>query len=96
MQASLLIAGVDPSRDQHYVEEWEARQRPHGYEAAKDAIVSALESNKILCELHYPDPDGVIPYDRGAPPPTLSQLHASVITAPPPGSGGQGPWRDRR
>jgi len=47
VQAALLIAGVDPSSESGDVEDWELKERPKGYEAAKTAILNALRSGRI-------------------------------------------------
>lgn len=46
-QAALLVCGVDPSECQDYVENWQASDRPVGYDAAKMAISTALKNGDI-------------------------------------------------
>ncbi|KAF0112935.1 MAG: Uncharacterized protein FD163_641 [Hyphomonadaceae bacterium] len=53
IQAALLIAGVDPSEAQDYVEEWEPSNQPTGYQAVKTALVSAIERRDIYADLVY-------------------------------------------
>ncbi len=47
VQASLLIAGLDPGIDAGSVEAREMQDRPSGYEAAKHAIMSALRRKAV-------------------------------------------------
>jgi len=52
LQAALLIAGEDPSKN-GYVESWEMHKRPQGYEAAKTAILNALKRGDIEGEITW-------------------------------------------
>jgi hypothetical protein len=47
IQAALLIAGIDPSSDQAYVEGRAPETRPVGYEAARTALAHALREGAI-------------------------------------------------
>lgn len=47
VQAALLIADSDPGLDGAYVEGWETRNRPVGYESAKIAILTAFRRGAI-------------------------------------------------
>jgi hypothetical protein len=61
IQAALLVAGHDPSSDVQYVEEWDAHERPEGYQAVKAALSRALMSGTlkgILCEQEERDING--------------------------------------
>jgi hypothetical protein len=42
VQAALLIVGEDPSESQDYIDNWEAGNRPKGYDAAKTALANAI------------------------------------------------------
>lgn len=58
LQAALLIIGHDPSGENCHVEKWQINERPHGYEAAKTAIINGLKNNNLDGYLHYfPDYD---------------------------------------
>ena len=47
VQAALLTVDADPSNHQTNVEDWEPKDRPIGYDAAKTAISNALMREKI-------------------------------------------------
>jgi len=47
VQAALLIANADPSVDATYVEGWSVENRPEGYQAAKSAVMRALQRGAI-------------------------------------------------
>lgn len=46
-QAAMLIVGFDPAGEMAYAETWKIHERPAGYEAAKQALISALKNNLI-------------------------------------------------
>jgi hypothetical protein len=48
VQAALLIAGHDPSNSFADIERWSYDARPSGYEAAKHALLYALESDPFF------------------------------------------------
>ncbi|OGA46248.1 MAG: hypothetical protein A3G25_16915 [Betaproteobacteria bacterium RIFCSPLOWO2_12_FULL_63_13] len=48
IQAALLMVGIDPSSEKGYAESWQPHERPHGYEAARTALINAVLS-KTLC-----------------------------------------------
>lgn len=48
IQAALLIVGEAPTTAE-YVENWDAPNRPQGYEAAKTAIIHALKKHHEYC-----------------------------------------------
>lgn len=48
IQAAALVVGTDPSSENaSHCEGWKVHERPHGYEAAKAAIVGALRRGTI-------------------------------------------------
>ena len=52
VQAALLIVGTNPSSEGGtYCEDWKPHERPHGYDAAKTAIMNALRSQRITGQL---------------------------------------------
>ena len=46
-EAALLVIGVEPQGISDYVEKWEANNRPAGYLAAREAIVSAIRCGDV-------------------------------------------------
>ena len=53
-QAALLIVGCDPASEAgSHCQSWKPHERPEGYEAAKQALVTNLESG-VIQGLHYP------------------------------------------
>ena len=52
VQAALLVAGHNPS-DHDGVENWIPKRQPEGYHAARHAIMTAIESNRIEGSLGY-------------------------------------------
>jgi hypothetical protein len=61
VQAALLIAGEDPGQCAEYAEGWSPENRPDGYEAAKNAISTALRRNDLegeLVPIYTQNPDG--------------------------------------
>lgn len=67
-QAALLIIGEDPSGNNCYAENWEMHKRPRGYEAAKSALINALQSGSIEGNLHFEylrDMNGAVVGDTG-------------------------------
>ncbi len=63
-EAALLTAGQSPGKLPH-VENWEAHDRPSGYEAAKTAITNALRGGRIKGTIELATWDG----DFGKPEP---------------------------
>jgi len=70
VEAALLLQNLDPSGEYCYVEDTELKQRPAGYEAAKNAILRALakglikgrlvpveECNEAIAEFYRFEPD---------------------------------------
>jgi len=55
IQAALLIAGLDPGEEcvGEYVEEWDAHKRPPGYDAAKSALVNAIQGGRLSATLRH-------------------------------------------
>lgn len=51
VQTALLIAGLDPSGENGYAENWELHVRPIGYEAAKAGVSNALRNGVIKGKL---------------------------------------------
>jgi hypothetical protein len=47
VQAALLIIGEDPSTSQEYIDNWEAQNRPSGYDAAKAALMNAIKRKRL-------------------------------------------------
>jgi len=47
VQAALLIIGEDPSASQEYIDNWEAENRPKGYDAAKAALMNSIERKRL-------------------------------------------------
>ena len=65
-QAALLILGCDPASDFGYCEGWPIERRPAGYEAVKQALISALKKSTItgqICSLIDTDNDRNITND---------------------------------
>ena len=63
-QAALLIVGCDPASEAgSHCESWKPHERPEGYEAAKQALVTNLEAG-VIQGTHFPCLD----YDRNGNP----------------------------
>ncbi len=60
VQAALLIIGVEPQPVEEYVENWAPEKRPDDYTAARDAIVSALESEILQGRINFHSYEGAI------------------------------------
>jgi len=50
VQAALLIVGEDPSGTQEYVDQNQAQNRPHGYDAAKTALINAIRGRRLAAK----------------------------------------------
>jgi len=64
VQAALLVVGQDPSTELENVERWEVTERPHGYEATRTALVSAVRQGEILATIVYLTVDPTLYPDR--------------------------------
>ena len=51
VQAALLIVGEDPSSTQDYIENWEPSNRPAYYDAAKAALVHAINGKRLSANI---------------------------------------------
>jgi hypothetical protein len=51
VQAALLIVGEDPAQSQDYIDDWVAKSRPPGYDAAKAALVNAIKGKRIKANI---------------------------------------------
>ena len=52
---ALRIVGIDPGENGvgEYVEEWDAHNRPPGYDAAKSALVNAIQGGRLSATLRH-------------------------------------------
>jgi hypothetical protein len=48
VQAALLIVGEDPSEYQERVDNWDPESRPRGYDAAKAALMNAINGKRLV------------------------------------------------
>lgn len=78
IQAALLIVGEDPSSIQYNIEHWRADDRPVGYEAAKTALESAINSEKIKGYMYYPESENT-PYGQNVLQEGDPDLHQSKV-----------------
>ncbi len=53
LDAALLIVGCDPSGESSYAEGWAIEQRPEGYEAAKRALMTAINGKRLRASIRY-------------------------------------------
>lgn len=47
VQAALLIIGVEPQGTSEFIENWNHDSRPEGYAAARDSVLSAVQSGTL-------------------------------------------------
>jgi hypothetical protein len=47
IQAALLIIGEDPAQSQEYIDGWAPDGRPPGYDAARAALINAIEGKRL-------------------------------------------------
>jgi hypothetical protein len=63
VQAALLIVGEDPSESQDDIDNWEARNRPKGYDAAKTALANAIKAKRLQANIvEYDDVSEISPH----------------------------------
>jgi hypothetical protein len=51
VQAAILVIGEDPSKNQEYIEGWEAHSRPVGYDAVLSALKNAVRSGAMAATI---------------------------------------------
>lgn len=51
INAALIIVGVEPQSVSEYIDEWE--NKPEGYEAAKNALLSSIKSGSLQGQIEY-------------------------------------------
>lgn len=80
-QAALLMIGRDPGSTDGYVEGWDMHKRPPGYEAAKQAIASALK-RKVVTGALMPKFEYDINGNRASPIEDSIDADASSVDVP--------------
>lgn len=54
VQAALLIVGADPTGSQEYIDQWDATQRPKGYDGALAALKAIVLSKAMKATIRRP------------------------------------------